>query len=120
MSANRPFHHDDRETEDLLIDENELLEIGLTIVTPGEREPRTVRFKYNPDLVDRLLAEAGYEPTHIPKALRRAALDVAWCREKGRVGDEDIAVITGRSQEVVRTALAALNAAGVPAKGESS
>ncbi len=114
MSANKPFHPEDRETEDLLIDENELVEIGLTIFTPKGREPRTVRFKYNPKLVDRLLAEAGYEPSDVPENLRRAALDVAWCLKKGTGHEEDIAVITGRSLAVVRKAIRALNVAGAP------
>jgi len=113
MSANKPFHLEDRDTEELLIDENEIVEIGLTILTPKGREPRTVRLKYAPELVDRLLVEAGYEPAHVPESLRRAALDVAWCLKKGITDAEDIVVVTGRSLTVIHKSIRALNASAL-------
>jgi hypothetical protein len=116
MTHNNRFQFD-KDTEDddeLLVDEDELLANCLSIREPQERRERTPRFKYTPALVDRLLAEAGYEPNDIPKRLRRAALDVALAWEKGLGNDDDIARATGRTPHDVRKAARALAIAGNP------
>jgi len=122
MTINSQFHFDNNEEEDeQLIEEEELLGLGLTIQEPEEPRERSPRFKYTLALVDRLLAEAGYEPSDIPKRLRRAALDVARAWKSGLGNnDEDIARATGRTPHDVRKAARALRFAGNPNSNNNS
>jgi hypothetical protein len=117
MTANKRYEINNNNTEEddeLLIDEEELLANGLSIREPQERRELAPRFEYTPALVDRLLAEAGYEPNDMPKGLRRAALDVALAWKKGLGNDGDIAQATGRTPHDVRKAARALAIAGNP------
>jgi hypothetical protein len=116
MSHNNRFQfdNDNEEGDEQLIDEEELLANCLTIREPRKRRERAPRFEYTPALVDRLLAEAGYEPADIPQRLRHAALDVARAWETGLGNDGDIARATGRTPHDVRKAARALTIAGNP------
>jgi hypothetical protein len=115
MSKNHRYvtHGDE---PDGLVDEQELLELGLDIrpfCKPRDR-PVRIAFKTMRERVHALLVDAGYEPSHIPKSLRTAALDVAWCWERGLCDEDRIAFALGRSPEVIRNAARALRVAGTP------
>jgi hypothetical protein len=114
MSINSRININQDETE-LLVDENELEELGLEIREPKpKRGPPQPRYPYTPAQVDSLLAKAGYEPTDIPRPSRRTALFVAWAWARGLGDDEDVARATGRTVGSVRRAARALNLASKP------
>ena len=53
--------------------------------------------------VNRMLAVAGYDPNYIPYKRRLAALQVAWCLEKGIFDEREIARFVGGTRADVRS-----------------
>ena len=77
MSANYPLKYTDQTDDGYVIDEDDSVEAGLTIITPPEPPPkqRGHRYKYTPERIDGMLVRAGYDPSRIPESLRITALE---------------------------------------------
>ena len=79
------------------------------------RKRRFIRRRYVPlsdEQLVALLRAAGYDATHIPRKLRRAALAVASAWKKGVHDRYDLAACIGRNTEVVDEVSSLLLVAG--------
>lgn len=111
---NQRYYFADDDGDELVVDEDELLSLGLEI--RGPRKPRKDKlrrslFESAPGFIEARLVELGYDPKYIPKALRKVALDVAQCWDSGMCDDDDVAQATGHRTPSVRKAARALNVA---------
>ena len=105
------FHYVDIETDEAANDNSDFEEIDEDICA----DPRWYDFvEAEPDRLERLLNEAGYDDALIPADLRRTAFEVALCFQKGLFDREQIAEALGFTRGQVRRASEALRRAARP------